>query len=264
MLSADMHLHSSTSADSREDIETMCRSALAKGMDTVAFTEHHDAYSEEFSLNIAEHEAAINRARAAFAQLTILKGIEVGYAPETALQAAADVEALKPDYVLLSVHAVDGVDPYFGELFFMGRTREEGLRAYLDTILEAIWAMPDWDALAHIGYAARYAPPGVAAKPLVYADAPDKIDAILKKLIQMDRALEVNTSETAKGLPPIPGEDILRRYFALGGRALVVGSDAHAADNVAYGFSPVRDLLGAIGFTHYRVFEGRIMRERKL
>ena len=54
------------------------------------------------------------------------------------------------------------------------------------------------------------------------------LDPILRYLIDNGKALEVNTAGLKKGLPwPNPHMEILKRYRALGGELITIGSDAH-------------------------------------
>lgn len=257
MVSADLHIHSALSFDGEAPMRSMCEAALAKGVTTVAFAEHHDADMPRHHLDIPAYLAAIDEARAAFPGMTILRSVEAGHARGYGPQLREAVGAIDPDFLLLSCHSVDGVDPYHAAAYHARRTRAEGQRAYLEALLTAMEELPDFDALAHIGYAARYAPPGEAATPLICADAPDLIDEVLRRLIDGGRALEVNTSQTASGGAPIPGEDILRRYFALGGRRVTLGSDAHRPDAVASGFADAAAMLRRVGFTEYAVYRRR-------
>ncbi len=264
MVTADMHLHSKTSFDGRSDIEEMCHACVAAGLATACFTEHDDAYSENFSLNVPKHKKAVARAKAAYPQLTVLTGIEAGYSADSADKLRAHIATLEPDYILLSLHAVEGIDPYDAAAYYRNRTREQGIRIYLETMLEAMDALESWDALAHIGYVCRYPLEDGIVQPLRHADAPDLIDEILLQLIQTSRALEVNTSGVLIGRESIPGEDILARYRALGGEIVALGSDAHHQNAIAGGFDGTAVMLRRLGFARYAVYQGRVREDRPL
>ena len=264
MVTADLHTHTAFSADSETSVPTMCAAALAAALDTLAITDHFDSDVPKFQFDIPAYRAAIGKAREAFPSLRILRGIEAGFARGYTALLRDAVGQVDPDFLLLSCHSANGIDPYFAERYFTGRTRKEGFRVYLEALLLAMEEIPDFDSLAHIGYVGRYAPPGVAATPLVYADAPDLIDEILTRLIGGSHALEINTSQTAKGGAPIPDADILERYFALGGRLITLGSDAHRGAALAQSFADTAAMLQRIGFTHYAVYERRTLSLRSL
>ena len=86
----------------------------------------------------------------------------------------------------------------------------------------------------------------------------DVLDAILKKLIEMGKGIEINTGGFKYGLGhPNPCEDILRHYRSFGGEIITIGSDAHEPKHVAFDFAKVPAILREAGFTHYTVFEKR-------
>ena len=77
--------------------------------------------------------------------------------------------------------------------------------------------------------------------------------------LQADLVPEVNTSTMRGGSPaePMPGPDTIRRYAALGGTAMTLGSDAHLADVVAANLTGAADMLQAAGVSHQAVFRAR-------
>ena len=90
------------------------------------------------------------------------------------------------------------------------------------------------------------------------ADYMDIIDNILKALIERGKGIECNTSGLKYGLGhPHPYEEILRRYRALGGEILTVGSDANRQEEVGGYFKETAELLSACGFRYYTVFRER-------
>ena len=114
--------------------------------------------------------------------------------------------------------------------------------------------------VAHIGYCARNA--AYADPKLRYADFADIIDAILKKIIEKNKILEVNSSAKTACSPFIPDTDILQRYFDLGGRNVIFSSDAHEETRMG----DRRDIRAAahrkIGFTHVTLpVRGRYIEE---
>ena len=85
------------------------------------------------------------------------------------------------------------------------------------------------------------------------AEFGDEIDEVLKTVIAKDKILEVNAS--AHGLKQIclPSEEILRRYYALGGRKISYASDAHQTSSILRGREQIVALLKEIGFTYLTV-----------
>lgn len=260
MVFADFHVHSRVSFDATDSMVDLCKRALEIGLREICFTDHHDIYSDDFSMDIPLYVRELAAAREAFPQLAIRSGLEAGDSPETRASMLRDIQRLQPDYVLLSTHAVNGIDPYYADDYYADWTREQGIIAYLEAVLDAIEHVREYDAVAHIGYAARYAPTGETPRPLSLADAPDLLEEILKTLIRMDKALEVNTSKQA----PIPGLDIVQRYRELGGEWIVLGSDAHAVSGLAHRFQETAETLRSMGFRWYCTYAERERRPMPL
>ena len=84
---------------------------------------------------------------------------------------------------------MDGVDPYFADQYYGGRTRAQAYRQYAEAKAESVLHSDGFDSVAHIGYVARYGPYPMEEKPLVYADAPDAFDAIFRHIVSLGRCL---------------------------------------------------------------------------
>ena len=76
-----------------------------------------------------------------------------------------------------------------------------------------------------------------------------EIDDILKTIIEKDKILEVNSSTKGMGLS-VTSEEILSRYYALGGRKVSFGADAHDSSRIAENRDAVMEMLKNIGFTY--------------
>jgi len=63
----------------------------------------------------------------------------------------------------------------------------------------------------------------------------------------------VNSSTKGLNMLALPGEEILRRYYELGGRKVSFGADAHNVERIAEKREEVVALLKQIGFTHVTV-----------
>ena len=103
--------------------------------------------------------------------------------------------------------------------------------------------------VAHLTCPLRYIN-GKYARNVDTTDFAEQIDEILDTIVAKSLALEVNTSNLYDGGSGLlmPDEQILRRYYARGGRLVTVGSDAHIAERVGLKFAQTLDLLRNIGF----------------
>ena len=185
----------------------------------------------------------------------MLCGVELGLQPH--LAGTGRIEQLAEeggfDYVIGSIHLVDGIDPYTREDLDM--TDEELYTRYFEQTLECVQHISGFQSLGHLDYAVRYG--YEKDKYYSYEKYRDVLDAILETLIRRDIALEVNTAGYRKGLGfPNPHPDVLWRYRDLGGEKITIGSDAHVPGDVGADFKKTGELLQAIGYRYLNVFHG--------
>jgi histidinol-phosphatase (PHP family) len=279
---SDCHMHSSYSGDSRTPMEDQIRSAREHGLAAVCFTEHYDMdfpyaenpgftpdeygmfeldmqqYRSEFlsQKRILEHPASDHPENPALSSLRLFFGVELGLQPglnERYSRFLAENSDL--DFVIGSVHLSNQSDPY-SPLFFKNRPEEECYREYFTYSLECLKSCDCFDSYGHLDYVVRYGP--TKDRNYRYEQYRDLIDPMLELLISRGKALELNTAPFGKGcLQQNPCEDILKRYRALGGEMVTVGSDAHVPENIALAFDRAAAVLENCGFRYYTTFENR-------
>ena len=258
----DVHTHSSFSADGKTPLCDMVARAEALGVGYFGVSEHFDYDYLADGVLCEGKQVPMTDAAAYFAaaralqrghadKLRLLAGAEFGYTPNEKAHTMYEalIRTYAPDFVVNSVHTVDGADVWFGE-YFTGKTKRQAYRGYLLRVLESLSAPYAYDIVGHIGYVARNAP--YEDRAMRYTDYADLLDEILRGVIARDKILEVNSSARGAG-DFIPATDVLQRYFALGGRLVSFASDAHGADRICAGRETVVSALRAIGFTHIAV-----------
>ena len=265
MILADTHLHSSFSGDSDTPMEEMIKSAIAKGLKDICFTEHQDfefVYTDDepkdkFEVNTDQYLYDLLKMKAKYdSQIEISFGIEIGVQAHLARKLAIYTKSHDFDFVICSSHLCNGKDPYLKE-FFEGRDEKEAYHEYFKYEAECIKAFRNFDSYGHLDYVLRYGPNKNANFSM--SEYGDDIDVILKLLIDNEKALEVNTSGYAYGMNgPHPSKDILLRYKELGGELITIGSDAHTIDNVGGSFAAAEALLKECGFRNYAVYKQRL------
>ena len=257
----DTHMHCRFSGDSEADPEDMIKAARAAGLDGVCFTDQldYDFPSDPPDLFVLDTEAYELSGHALSDKykdiFPVLHGIEIGVQPHLHKKLHEVVCTHDYDQVICSSHVIDGQDPYY-KTFFAGREEHEAYRRYFESILENLKEFSDFDVYGHIDYVVRYGPN--TNRFYSYNAYADVLDAILKKLIDMGKGIEINTGGFKYGLGhPNPCEDILKHYRSFGGEIITIGSDAHEPKHVAYDFKKVPAILREAGFTHYTVFKKR-------
>lgn len=261
----DTHVHTRNSHDGKLPIAKIVDLAKQQGLCYLSTTDHLD-YDFEYGKNRApiswpplDLDAYYNEWKIAKQTLdndknntlNLCFGIEASYDKSKKAQKKyiETIEKYPFDVVINSVHCVDGYDVYF-KMAFLFKSKKRMYTRYLETILESLDAPYPYDVVAHIGYIAHGAP--YRNKTLKYSEFPDKIDAVLKKIIEKGKAMEINFHHEMN-----PPRDIIERYFELGGRKISYGSDAHRGD-ICKNFDEVCAMLKEIGFTHFCVYERHI------
>ncbi len=261
MLLPDYHIHTSYSPDSKMDPEVAVRAAIASGVTELCFTEHmdlgHHMEMYDKAPDFAGMDETISRLREKYSEITIGKGIEVGYIPETAEQTAEVLSGQNFDYVLLSTHCVDGLDCGVPESK-RGQDKITAYQRYLETVYASVTddrLSEYYDCVSHIGYIAK----GLHYEDnaLTYEMFPELFDRILREIIKRGKGIEVNTSGIDRGGHVLPHPGIIYRYRELGGRIITIGSDAHKFQNVGAYIKEAIEIIANAGFDEITLFKNR-------
>ncbi len=263
MFLTDFHVHSDVSMDCSTPMEDMVRAEAACGIEKMCFTNHCDMIRwDDFSFNprcleiVPESIEKLSALREKPLPLKVGLGLELAEAhhhPELACRIAASEEL---DFVIGSLHILPGL----GDLYFLDYSSPEmcerifGL--YL-TELEKVAAMDFYDVLAHIGYGRRYMWRQGVDAALTLDRFGDRVEALLRTVIDKGRGIEINCSGIRDGCGPFPSPEILKLYRALGGEIITVGSDAHTVKNAAKCVREGYEVLRSCGFEYVSVFDRR-------
>ncbi len=265
-IAADYHLHTHHSGDSKAPMKDMIEQALLRGLKEICFTEHmdldypecYDLPKNPFTLDISAYREELFKYKELYRdKITIRFGIEMGMQPSCLKENRQIVRSNDFDFVIASIHLVDGQDPYY-ESFWTGGSIEDRYRRYFDATLENIRLFSDFDVLGHLDYMSRYVFPKNDTT-YSYERFKDLIDEILKHLADSGKGLDINSKVLASDPDGIPNPcpEVIRRFKELGGRIITFGSDAHAPAGIAAGFERLRDIALSCGFTEYYTFEKR-------
>ncbi len=256
----DTHMHTSFSGDSDAAPEAMIKQSITLGLPGICITDHLDLDFPETPdfkpLDPEGYAKGIRRLQEQYRDtIPVCFGVEVGLQPHLAGTHHDFLQKYDFDFVIGSSHAVNGKDPYFPD-FYKGRTEREAYMEYFESIADNILAFDEFDVYGHIDYVVRYGPS--RNENYSYESYREILDEILQLLIDRGKGIEINTAGFKYGLGhPNPTEDIIRRYRALGGEIITVGSDAHSPREIAWDFDKVPGILKDCGFSYYTVFRGR-------
>ena len=255
----DYHLHTGLSYDSKAGINEVISTGINLGMKYMAVTDHHDF---ELDGGVFEQSPELYydtidfHAKKYADKITVARGIELGIEACYSKRLYDFVSRRPFDFVIGSIHSVDGLDPYY-DAYWEGLSVEAGMQKYFKAIYDGMCAFDDFDVLGHIDYAIRY------ARDKQYTDYRYStyaviLDLILKKAVSMGKGIEVNSAGLRKGLKNTnPCREVIEKYHEYGGRIITIGSDAHTPEDIGKDFEYVRQMLKSIGFEEYHIFINR-------
>ena len=228
----DFHLHTHISFDGSGTGQDMALAAKAAGLREICFTDHMDYdpkdASHKLNFNLGDYEREYNDLY--IPGLTIRHGFEFGMLPDNQDRFQHDLQLRPWDFVIGSVHFVDGLDVYYQE-YWEGKTSYNAiLRGFEDT-LTCVRTHDGFDVLGHLTYLAK-CDANPEKKPILYKDYREVTDEILKLLVQKGIGMEFNTSGVDRCGDFLPGKEYLYRFKELGGQIVTIGSDAHNAGRV--------------------------------
>ena len=264
MIKSDYHSHTNHSFDSDAPPDVMVKQAIKLGLEELVITDHIDFTFPDCKIvsphGVAANVAAIRETAERFKrQIKLPVGVELGLRPDCADICRDIVTAFDFDFVIGSVHEVDGVDFYYYPELFGNNTKQQAYDKYFETTLSVVQTCDYYDVLGHLDYVERYAT--YADARLDYNNHREIVDAILRVLIDKGKGIEINTSGLAYGLGRThPQAAIVARYAELGGEIITIGSDAHKPGRIAFGFDVVEDMLRELNIKYIARFDGRKVR----
>ena len=256
----DTHMHTDFSGDSDASPKEMAQQAIRLQLEGICITDHLDYdYPNEpelFLLDLDRYVPSILNLKETYqGRLDIRLGIEIGVQPHLAEKHKQIVSSLPFDQVIGSSHTAKGMDPYYPEYFY-GSSQEDAYIRYFSSVMENISCFTDFDVYGHLDYVTRYGNSPVPA--YTFDSCRKQIDEILKRLIRLEKALEINTGGFSSACRQVnPHPEILKRYYELGGRIVTFGSDAHAPKDIARQFAQAGEILRNCGFREYCSFQNR-------
>lgn len=249
----DSHIHTNISSDSDMKLEEVKSTMKTKNIGVI-LTEHMDLnYPDEnmFKLDIDKYIESLKTHRSD----NLLVGVEIGFDDNIWIEKCNEVASREEfDFILGATHIVDGIDLYeedfyknivTGELYNI----ESVYNKYFNSMLNLIKNNTYFDSMAHIDYIARYAKRYYSDSEIYYDKYKVIIDEILKELVSMEKAIEINTRRIGeKGV----GENLLKiykKFKSLGGRFVTIGSDSHNKDSLALNFKYANEIAKEAGLT---------------
>ena len=243
----DYHLHVIAHDDrpmTVENIMSYCGVAKSRGVRQMGITEH-DRYLDKIDV------AAFQEARERSDEVGLRLGIEIDFVPGQEERMESDATALPYDYVIGSVHRVDGdeVDRATDQGIYERYDTYELYAAYYRNVREAALS-GRFEVIGHpdlIKIFRHY--PDRDITPLLEETA----DAVAESGVVVD----VNAAGLRKPVGEIYPSKKFLEMFHRRGVPIILSSDAHAPDEVAAGYDKSLKLVHDVGYREVSTFENR-------
>lgn len=256
----DCHVHSYFSEDSDLSMAEAILKALEKGLEGLAFTDHIDInypYEDNYpSLDYEQYSKQLRQLqRKVYPKLKLLIGVEAGLQHDNLKENNAFIKENDFDFVIGSVHSVDGI-ALAEDDFFRDKTVKEAFTQFLEYTHEMITKFDNFDVLGHMDNIRRYT--GGKDNSFPAKEYLDPVDNILRTLIDKGKGIEINTSGLRYGLDSFhPVYWVLKRYRELGGEIITLGSDAHRVEDIGAYFEKGVEAIQRAGFKYLTYFKKR-------
>ena len=254
----DYQVHSFRSHDGLASLADQCARAIEIGLDEIGFSEHKDFDPNDPLVSYFDYDrymAEIEAAREEYGdRLKIRAGVEIDYQKKFESEIAAFLAAHPFDFVLTSVHFVDGamlMTPEYNE----GRTRRQAYTDYFAVVLDSVLS-GSMDILGHLEYANRR---GLRAwGPYDPQEFKAELNKIFDAIIARNIPLEINTAGRHQGYDvTYPTTETVAMYARRGGKLLSIGADAHQPAQLAHDYKTAAEIALANGLTHVCVWQDR-------
>lgn len=248
---SDLHTHTKFS-DGAHTIEEMVRSAIQKNLLSIGISDHSFTdFDQRYCIKkeaLADYHAEIRRVREQYAdQIEVYAGLE--YDGYTVLENRDDY-----DYLIGDCHYVKTFDGYHSvdhakdeqwaaiEAYFGGDAIAYS-KAYFETYVDCT-AKNRPDILGHFDLSAKFG--FVDEENPAYRNM--ALEALLASL-EVTPIVELNTGAISRKVrtAPYPAAFLLPELRTHGGK-IILSSDAHRTENIAFWFDEAVELLKANGF----------------
>jgi histidinol-phosphatase (PHP family) len=172
---------------------------------------------------------------------------------EPSLKNSEIVAAHDFDFVIASTHCAWGCAVDIPE-YHENRDPETAAKDYYDYTIRCLEEYHDFDVFGHINFIDRF-----TARIPNEDEVWEHADAVIQKLIEMGKGMEVNTKilRVLDGAHTTPTIRMLKRFVELGGETVTTGSDAHSVSEIGAHLKEAEDLIRAAGLRYIATFRNR-------
>jgi histidinol-phosphatase (PHP family) len=261
MRKIDYHIHPNYSFDATGSIAEYIESALAKGLESIAFTTHIDLnparkicdqwmridghFVRLSNSSIANYIDNVKHYRKQYADLIeILIGFEISYGKHFESDVRNFIENYPCDFRIGSLHCLEnmGFNVSTEKHYFAKYDVRKFMRIYAENLV-ALSESHLFNTLGHIDGYRKYLSKLWDRQQLIDAEN-EFFPPALEKLAQLNQGIEINSSAQRKGLGEFyPSRSVLELIKSANVAVNSFGSDAHKPADVGYMFDEAMALL---------------------
>ncbi|HLO12613.1 MAG TPA: histidinol-phosphatase [Pseudoneobacillus sp.] len=255
----DLHTHHDRCGHAEGKIKDYIEAAINKGLSVIGISDHSPYFSRDedqpfphITMAKSQFKEYVNEVlqlkQVYMGKIQVLLGIEADFFPEHVDNYRNNFERYPFDYIIGSVHQVDGVSIFKKERWD-GLTDQEKIKTKENyySMIEQSARSGMYQILGHIDAMKGYYP----AFSSIQTKA---IEHTLKVIGECDIAIEINTSGKTKDVGGwYPSDDMLELALHYGVK-VTFGSDAHIPERVGDEFELVQKRLREIGFKEWVYF----------
>ena len=249
----DLHNHTSRCNHAEGTVNEYIEKAIELGIDIYGFSEHAPMdFDEKYRLPFSDMTAYANEILEAKKnyknEIEILLGYEVDYLPGHMDERVLSTDV---DYLIGSVHFIDKWS--FDNPEFIGGWKNKDIdeiwKAYFEAT-ESMVKMGKFDIVGHLDLIKVF-------KYMPKQDVRILAKNVLKAIKNSGMVMELNAAGLRKPVKEIyPSTQLLEEAYALD-IPITFSSDAHAVDQVGFGYVETVALAKKIGYTKAVTFKGR-------
>lgn len=262
------HIHT-TFSDGFSRMSDYCETAIHKGFEEIAFTDHltvfPDGSSTTHSLNWLKLENYVEEAKKVSEKygdrLTVRLGLEVDYIPGNEKVLEDILDSYDFDFLIGSVHFVGGIciDSPKHRILMEREIGRNGFNKFYSTYMNLVGKAVETGLFNVVGHIDIVRIWGFNPSNGLLAE-----HNVLNLVKQRGMCLEASSRGLRQPVNSIyPSQRIMRKARELG-IPLTIGTDAHSVEEIDYAYDLLIDYVKTFGYASITIFSKRCIMERKL
>ena len=253
----DYHIHTKRCGHAEGEMTDYVEQAIAAGLSEIGFSDHLPFFHKRdpgYTMSLEElpgYVAEVEALRRRYPNVRIKLGIEADYFPGREKETEKLINAHTFDYVVGSVHFMDGwgFDTPEEKESWKEKDVEETYRQYFELLRQSA-RVPFFNIIGHSDLVKKF-----GHRPRVALER--ELDETARVFKEEGVSVEINTSGLRKPAREIYPSLLLLQAYHKYNVPIVFGSDAHAPGEVGKDFDQAVTLARQVGYQEALIYERR-------